>query len=440
MSSTNTDEKLVESEETKVLKSQALDVAHELETLKQFSTEELKKVWDRHEFNQDLDLASFGVFLHSILQIPADSSLIPRLYELADTNKDGVVSFTEVVSLFTVLSVGDEQSKLQMLFNLFDLNGDGQVTQAEFAHVVETFWSYSRALGLVRFAAEEARIYGAEVFAKRVFDELDKNHDGFLTLEEYLTATRRYVRFGVPQILETQTGGHVGAFKISQPGQIMKKTGPVERNFYSTIMGATPGLSPFCPTFFGLHHEDGVDSVVMEDLCRGYAKPSILDLKMGTSSIGEDAPAHKIEAMQKKDLGTTTITLGMRFTGMRVWNAATQTFDRYNKTWGRAIQPEDFDAALLSFFGTDTSAHRGLISKFLGRLKEIHAWMSTQRYLRFYSSSLLFIYDGGDHAQEVRLKMIDFAHVHPIQDGGLDEKYLIGLNNLIQKFESFLSQ
>lgn len=57
---------------------------------------------------------------------------------------------------------------------------------------------------------------------------------------------------------------------------------------------------------------------------------------------------------------------------------------------------------------------------------------------RFYSSSLLFIYDGKqdpDSQPEVRLKMIDFAHVHPIQDNRKDEGYIFGLKNLIEQLE-----
>src|SRR3989338_7146136 len=120
-------------------KEQALDVAHELETLKQFSTSELKKVWDHHEFQSDLDLTHFRKFLSTILELPAESSILPRLFTLADLDKDGAVSFQEITTLFTILSIGEEQEKLSLLFDLFDLNGDGFVTQLEFAEVVETF-------------------------------------------------------------------------------------------------------------------------------------------------------------------------------------------------------------------------------------------------------------------------------------------------------------
>jgi hypothetical protein len=56
----------------------------------------------------------------------------------------------------------------------------------------------------------------------------------------------------------------------------------------------------------------------MEDLTHYYEKPCIMDIKIGITSVGEDASPEKREAMRKKDEGSTTVTLGLRISGMRV--------------------------------------------------------------------------------------------------------------------------
>jgi hypothetical protein len=56
----------------------------------------------------------------------------------------------------------------------------------------------------------------------------------------------------------------------------------------------------------------------MEDVTFGFQNPSIIDIKMGTSSVGEDATPQKRKEMEEKDLSTTTVTLGIRIVGGRV--------------------------------------------------------------------------------------------------------------------------
>ena len=351
----------------------------------------------------------------------------------------------EIGELFQVLqsvSQGNQEEKMNEIFSLFDANGDGQISKEEFLQVIKTIWDHPQALGLLRFAQEEAQIYGSEVFVKRVFHELDLNKDGFISREEYLAACKSYLRVGAAHIMETQTGGHVDAFKIIEHGKLMKKVGKSEFSFYRSILHTIEHLPQFCPQFFGVHEENDNGKlnnyIIMEDLCVDYKKPCILDLKMGLTSAGEDAAGDKLEDMRKKDLISTTCSLGMRFTGMRVWNETKGNFDRYNKSWGRAVTPDSFNSSLLLFFTNGIETHTPLFSKYLEKLEALHAWISKQSHLRFYSSSLLFLYDAEDIHKEVRLKMIDFAHVFPVKDNGVDEGYIFGLTQLITRLKSLI--
>lgn len=67
-------------------------------------------------------------------------------------------------------------------------------------------------------------------------------------------------------------------------------------------------------------------------------------------------------------------------------------------------------------------------------------WFEEQRHFLFYATSLLLAYDAdklrGDKSfLDVRVRMIDFAHVYPAQ-GTLDTNYLEGLSKLISIMES----
>jgi hypothetical protein len=57
----------------------------------------------------------------------------------------------------------------------------------------------------------------------------------------------------------------------------------------------------------------------MEDLTAPFKKPCIMDIKMGVSSVGEDATPEKKANMRKKDEATTSVSLGIRICGLRVY-------------------------------------------------------------------------------------------------------------------------
>jgi len=127
-----------------------------------------------------------------------------------------------------------------------------------------------------------------------------------------------------------------------------------------------------------------------------------------------------------------------------------------NKHWGKSIQFGQFAPAIEKFFNNGLRIRRGLASKFLEKLQPILRMMEQKGGFRFYSSSILFIYEGWegqrdgpedeegmtaeeaavrgaqlDMAADVDVRMIDFAHVFPMAPDDRDESYLSGLRNLM---------
>jgi len=248
-------------------------------------------------------------------------------------------------------------------------------------------------------------------------------------------ALREEVVF-VDKSFSHQTGGHVGAFTKLEDGKIRKKVGKNEHTFYSTQLALHDSIREFVPHCHGTDINEDIHYIMIEDLTHRFKKPCILDIKMGTSSVGEDASPEKKEAMQKKDMGTTTHSLGIRITAMKVYQHDKQDYVSYGKDWGKNITAENFVENLKVFFHNGKEVRGSLIPLFVEKLKKVQDWINSQRSLRIYSSSLLFIYDGEEGNDDVELKMIDFAHVHEITDGGQDDGYITGMKNLIEVIQA----
>lgn len=98
-------------------------------------------------------------------------------------------------------------------------------------------------------------------------------------------------------------------------------------------------------------------------------------------------------------------------------------------------------AALLLFLNGSKELNMRLLSSVLSGLHAIRHWFEEQRHFLFYATSLLIVYDADQLEKKnsnlnVRVRMIDFAHVCPAH-GSRDSNYLEGLGNLIKILENF---
>ncbi|CAD5206825.1 unnamed protein product [Bursaphelenchus okinawaensis] len=174
--------------------------------------------------------------------------------------------------------------------------------------------------------------------------------------------------------------------------------------------------------------------IVIEDMVSAFAKPCVIDLKMGTRQYGDDASAQKRLSQHQKCRQSTSEEMGVRMVGMQLYDRRTKSYVYVNKYEGRRMDRLQFISALTVFFrssGTQRS------KKFLERLLELSKVMSSSEGYRFFSSSLLIAFDDSPTASsDVVVSMIDFAHsTFPgfLEDKvyeGMDEGYLLGINSL----------
>ena len=200
------------------------------------------------------------------------------------------------------------------------------------------------------------------------------------------------------------------------------------------------------------------DFILLENVAARFRHPCILDLKMGTRQHGDDVSPEKKERFTERCRSTTSSSLGVRIGGMQVYRGDGDQCFWVNKIYGRSLGVDGFKQTLHQFLLHDFfGLRKDLLDPIIDRLKDLHRNIQSCDTYRFYSSSLLIVYDaccqathlatdlrndescGSGHVVEVRL--IDFAHftrsgfqndttVHI----GPDRGFLFGLENLIDIF------
>ena len=82
--------------------------------------------------------------------------------------------------VFFILSDGSPEEVLRKLFRLFDVNSDGTITKKELTRLVKDMY------GLLK--KDDPNVNAIDLIAKSAFAEMDKDEDGKITAEEFISA------------------------------------------------------------------------------------------------------------------------------------------------------------------------------------------------------------------------------------------------------------
>ncbi|XP_030327764.1 guanylyl cyclase-activating protein 3 isoform X2 [Strigops habroptila] len=95
-------------------------------------------------------------------------------------NQDGFIDFLEFIAAINLVIRGKIEQKLKWYFKLYDADGNGCIDKKE---LVSIFTAIQAINGHADMSAEE--------FTNIIFQKIDVNNDGELTLEEFITGVER---------------------------------------------------------------------------------------------------------------------------------------------------------------------------------------------------------------------------------------------------------
>ena len=192
---------------------------------------------------------------------------------------------------------------------------------------------------------------------------------------------------------------------------------PMEIDIESSLLTRTQSdnMNPWSTHLFYMEMQElakqetkGKQFIILEDLTYGFRYPCILDMKIGTRQYGLNASHEKRERHKTLCASTTSSALGLRICGMQVYKTSVGKFYFENKYQGRLLTVETFTESLLRFFHNGERILGEYIPIFMGKLQRLIDCLEQLPRHRFFSSSLLFVYDSDATPESAALKMIDF--------------------------------
>nr|XP_012147160.1 PREDICTED: Kv channel-interacting protein 4 [Megachile rotundata] len=105
------------------------------------------------------------------------------VFNTLDQDHSGILSFEDFVTGLSILSRGSIDEKLRWTFSLYDINGDGCITREEMTDIVTAVYEL-----MGKFADPNLDHAGVREKVDRMFQKMDGNKDGVVTLSEFLEA------------------------------------------------------------------------------------------------------------------------------------------------------------------------------------------------------------------------------------------------------------
>ncbi|XP_005038820.2 PREDICTED: guanylyl cyclase-activating protein 3 [Ficedula albicollis] len=124
-----------------------------------------------HEFKHVLDL-------HGLT--PEANSYVEQVFHTFDMNKDGFIDFLEFIAAINLVIRGKIDQKLKWYFKLYDADGNGCIDKKELLSIFRAIQAIN---GYTNMSAEE--------FTNMIFQKIDVNNDGELTLEEFINGVEK---------------------------------------------------------------------------------------------------------------------------------------------------------------------------------------------------------------------------------------------------------
>ncbi|XP_075706810.1 guanylyl cyclase-activating protein 2 [Rhinoderma darwinii] len=156
-----------------------IDVAELQEWYKKFVVECPSGTLFMHEFKR-----FFGVADN---QEAAD--YVEHMFRAFDKNGDNTIDFLEYVAALNLVLRGKLEHKLKWTFKVYDRDGNGCIDKTELLEIVESIYNLKK---VCRQGQEDRNpLLSPEEVVDRIFQLVDENGDGQLSLDEFIDGARK---------------------------------------------------------------------------------------------------------------------------------------------------------------------------------------------------------------------------------------------------------
>ncbi|XP_018412387.1 PREDICTED: guanylyl cyclase-activating protein 3 [Nanorana parkeri] len=111
---------------------------------------------------------------------PEANKYIEQVFSTFDMNKDGFIDFLEFIAAINLVLRGKIDQKLKWYFKLYDADGNGSIDRKELLSIITAVQAINGHQGM-----------SPEEFTALLFQKIDVNGDGELTLEEFICGIQK---------------------------------------------------------------------------------------------------------------------------------------------------------------------------------------------------------------------------------------------------------
>eukprot|EP01119_Soliformovum_irregulare_P021331 TRINITY_DN7077_c0_g1_i3.p1 TRINITY_DN7077_c0_g1~~TRINITY_DN7077_c0_g1_i3.p1 ORF type:complete len:541 (-),score=175.75 TRINITY_DN7077_c0_g1_i3:203-1825(-) len=148
-----------------------------------FSITELKELYDQFKAitakSGEIDLPNFQrIFYNVFPDRKGDDVNVAQLFQQFDVDGSKTIDFRELVTGFSILTRGTPDEKLEFAFKAYDSDKSGFIERAELEQMIRGVYKHL-------FSSEKVDPKQISDFCDAIYSNLDTNHDGKLSFEEF---------------------------------------------------------------------------------------------------------------------------------------------------------------------------------------------------------------------------------------------------------------
>ncbi|XP_066541613.1 guanylyl cyclase-activating protein 2-like isoform X2 [Hoplias malabaricus] len=131
-----------------------------------------------HEFKR-----IFGITSDSTEE---EMAYMENLFRSFDTNHDNTIDFMEYVAALHLVLRGRLEDKLKWSFKVYDRDGNGRLDRQEVKQVIKIIYKLRQ-----HAHHPDTEKLSPDQICERIFELIDQNHDGQISLQEFIEGAQR---------------------------------------------------------------------------------------------------------------------------------------------------------------------------------------------------------------------------------------------------------